>query len=56
MNWGALRQVILNVFEKNPQLAESLVTALLNLFVNNPNVLSEAVSTGLAMAKPKATS
>ena len=51
MNWGALLQVVLNVFEKNPQLAESLLTSVLNLFVNNPTVLSKAVTVGIAQVE-----
>ena len=57
MNWGALLQIILSVFEKNPDLAGQLITTLLNLFVNNPAVLNKAVSVGLAHAEaslPKA--
>ena len=51
MNWGALLQVVLNVFEKNPQLAESLLASILNLFVNNPTVLNKAVTVGIAQVE-----
>jgi hypothetical protein len=57
MNWGALIQIILSVFEKNPELAGSLITSLLNLFVSNPAILTKAVSVGIAHAEaalPKA--
>jgi hypothetical protein len=50
MNWGALLTTVLNVFEKNPQLAETLLTSLLNLFVSQPPLLAKAVSIGLAHA------
>ena len=57
MNYLALLQIILGVFEKNPQLAETLLTTLLNLFVTQPPLLAKAVSVGLAHAEaaiPKA--
>ena len=57
MNWMALLQVVLNVFEKNPERAQTLLTALLNLFVTQPPLLAKAVSVGLAHAEaaiPKA--
>jgi hypothetical protein len=50
MNWGALLTTVLNVFEKNPQLAETLLTTLLNLFASNPPLLAKAVQVGLAHA------
>jgi len=50
MNWQALIQIVLKVFEKNPQLAEQLINLLLNLFVNNPPLLHKAVEAGLAQA------
>lgn len=57
MNWMALLQVVLTVFEKNPELAQTLLTALLNLFVQQPPLLAKAISIGLAHAEaalPKA--
>ena len=57
MNWMALLQVVLTVFEKNPELAQTLLTALLNLFVPQPPLLAKAISIGLAHAEaalPKA--
>ena len=51
MNWMALLQVVLNVFEKNPALAETLLSTLLNLFVSQPPLLAKAVSVGLAHAE-----
>ncbi len=50
MNWAGLLAAIFNVLEKNPGLAETLVTALLNLFANNPPILAKAVNIGLAHA------
>jgi len=50
MNWTALLQVVLNVFEKNPQLAETLLTTLFSLFANNPPLVAKAVQVGLAHA------
>ena len=50
MNWGALLQVVLNVFEKNPGLAENLLTSVLNLFTSNPSILTKAINIGLAKA------
>lgn len=57
MNWMALLQAVLTVFEKNPELAQTLLTALLNLFVQQPPLLAKAISIGLAHAEaalPKA--
>lgn len=56
MNWQALLQIVLKVFEKNPQLAEQLINILLNLFVNNPALLHKAVETGLAQVEVPKTS
>ena len=50
MNWMALVQVVLGVFEKNPALAETLLTTLLNLFAAKPALLDKAVTVGLAHA------
>ncbi len=50
MNWGALVGVIIKVFENNPQLAQTLLTALFQLFANNPPILAKAVNVGLAHA------
>ena len=50
MNWGSLLTIVLNVFEKNPQLAETLLTTVLNLFANNPPILAKAINVGLAHA------
>ncbi len=51
MNWSSLLTVILTVFEKNPDLAGNLLTALLNLFVQQPAILQKAVAVGLAHAE-----
>jgi hypothetical protein len=51
MNWQALLQVVLGVFEKNPDLAGQLVSSLLNLFVSNPAILNKAVTVGIAHAE-----
>jgi hypothetical protein len=50
MNWGALLTTVLNVFEKNPQLAETLLTTVFTLFANNPAILTKAVNISLAHA------
>ena len=50
MNWGVLLQIVLSVFEKNPDLAAQLISSLLNLFVSNPAVLNQAVTVGIAHA------
>jgi len=51
MNWGALIQIVLSVFEKNPDLAGNLIQALLSLFANNPTILAKAVTVGIAHAE-----
>ncbi len=51
MNWTALLSTILAVFEKNPELAQTLLTVLLNLFASNPALLAKAVHVGLAHAE-----
>lgn len=53
MNWNALIQVVLNIVEKNPQLLEDLITALMKLFAGNPAILTQAVT--VAVAKVEST-
>ena len=47
MNWTAILTAIFGYIEKNPQLFESLFTALLNLLVNNPPILNKVVDVAI---------
>lgn len=49
--WSAILQFLLNYIEKNPQMLEQLITALINLFVSNPAVLNKAVVVAVAHAE-----
>lgn len=51
MNWQILLQTVLNVVEKNPALAEELLLDLMKLFVENKDLLHEAVTLGVTQMK-----
>lgn len=44
MDWGKLLQFLLNYFEKNPQLVESLLTTIINRILGDPNLQTHLVN------------
>jgi hypothetical protein len=51
MNWASLLTVAVNVVDKNPELAENLLTSLFTLLASNQTMLAKVVSVGLSHAE-----